>query len=94
VNKRPFTTCCLLRFNQGEINLVLEKRKGFIREAIMAGASLVPVIAFGENDLYVTFDLRPDHWFSKLQNAVKKYLGFAIPLFKGRSVTFRVRPAH
>jgi 2-acylglycerol O-acyltransferase 2 len=36
----------------GEMHLVLEKRRGFVREAMMAGAALVPVIAFGENDVY------------------------------------------
>ena len=30
------------------MHLVLEKRKGFVREAIRAGASLVPVLAYGE----------------------------------------------
>ena len=34
------------------MHLVLERRKGFVREAIAAGASLVPVLAYGENDLY------------------------------------------
>jgi len=70
----------------GEINLVLEKRKGFVREAILAGAALVPVVAFGENDLYFTRTVEQDHWFSKLQGSVKRNLGFAIPLFRGRSL--------
>lgn len=37
---------------EGGIQLVLRKRRGFVREAIVANASLVPIIAYGENDLY------------------------------------------
>jgi 2-acylglycerol O-acyltransferase 2 len=76
---------------QGAIDLVLEKRRGFVREAIMANASLVPVIGFGENDLYRIVDLttqNPIHHsrITTLQHAVKKYLGFAMPLFAGRGM--------
>jgi hypothetical protein len=38
------------------IDLVLEKRRGFVREAIRANARLVPVIGFGESDLYQVFE--------------------------------------
>lgn len=72
----------------GEIELVLNKRKGFVREAIITGASLVPVIAFGENDLYEVFDTG-DHWVSRFQATVKKLTGVAVPIFKGRSILFR-----
>ncbi|GAB1191476.1 hypothetical protein APSETT444_000655 [Aspergillus pseudonomiae] len=34
------------------LRLVLRRRKGFIKLAIRTGADLVPVLAFGENDLY------------------------------------------
>jgi hypothetical protein len=57
----------------GGIDLVLEKRKGFVREAIMSGASLVPVLAFGENDLYATFKYPDDHPITRFQNAVKHH---------------------
>jgi Diacylglycerol acyltransferase len=36
----------------GTYNLVLKKRLGFIKLALRNGASLVPVLSFGENDLW------------------------------------------
>ena len=36
----------------GSMDLVLAKRKGFVRAALTTGALLVPVIGFGENELY------------------------------------------
>lgn len=72
----------------GQIDLVLSKRTGFVREAILAGASLVPCIAFGETDLYETFDVE-DHWVARFQAMVKKVTGVAMPIFKGRSILFR-----
>ena len=38
----------------GTMNLVLQRRKGFVRVALQTGACLVPVINFGENELYST----------------------------------------
>ena len=32
----------------GTFDLKLKERRGFVRQALLAGASLVPVIAFGE----------------------------------------------
>jgi len=72
----------------GQIDLVLSKRMGFVREAILAGASLVPCIAFGETDLYETFDVG-EHWIARFQAMVKKVTGMAMPIFKGRSILFR-----
>ncbi|KAJ2748225.1 diacylglycerol O-acyltransferase 1 [Coemansia sp. BCRC 34490] len=67
--------------NRGSRKLILKNRKGFVREAIMAGAPLVPVFVFGENDIFQQLDhpvlRRVQRW---LQHRMK----FAIPVFYGR----------
>lgn len=68
------------------LRLVLKRRKGFVKLAIRTGADLVPVLAFGENDLYdqVTSDTHPK--VHKLQLMVKKFCGFTVPLFHARGI--------
>lgn len=36
----------------GRNTLTLARRQGFVREALKAGAHLVPVYSFGENDIF------------------------------------------
>lgn len=68
------------------LRLVLKRRKGFVKLAIRSGADLVPVLAFGENDLYnqVQSDTHPKLHHAQL--IAKKLLGFTIPLFHARGV--------
>lgn len=68
------------------VRLVLKRRKGFVKLAIRTGADLVPVLAFGENDLYE--QVRPESHpkLHHMQLTVKKLLGFTIPLFYARGV--------
>lgn len=68
------------------LRLVLKCRKGFIKLAIRTGADLVPVLAFGENDLYeqVRSDQHPIIY--KFQMLIKHTMGFTIPLFHARGV--------
>jgi lipopolysaccharide export LptBFGC system permease protein LptF len=42
--------------HSNRIELILQKRRGFVREAIMANANLVPVLGFGETNLYTLYD--------------------------------------
>jgi hypothetical protein len=68
------------------LRLVLNSRKGFIKIAIRQGADLVPVLAFGENDLYEQLDGEARPWIHKTQMLVKKVAGFTIPLFHARGI--------
>ena len=68
------------------LRLILEKRKGFVKIAITCGADLVPVLCFGENDLYNQLDGESYPVIHKFQMWVKKVMGFTVPIFFARGV--------
>lgn len=68
------------------MKLVLQARKGFVKMAIRCGADLVPVLAFGENDLYDQYPAEEHPYIHRFQLLVKKFLGFTVPLFHARGV--------
>ncbi|KAJ2767840.1 diacylglycerol O-acyltransferase 1 [Coemansia nantahalensis] len=67
--------------NRGSRRLVLGQRKGFVREAIMAGAPLVPTFNFGENDVFRQIE-HPA--LRRAQLWLQSHMKFAMPLFYGR----------
>lgn len=70
----------------GTMHLVLAERKGFIRLAIRTGADLVPVLAFGENDLYDQVSPKTHPWLARLQMHILKTLKFTLPFLHGRGI--------
>ncbi|KAI9819033.1 MAG: diacylglycerol O-acyltransferase 1 [Thelocarpon impressellum] len=68
------------------LRLVLKRRKGFVKLAIRTGADLVPVLAFGENELYEQVQPHMHPGIHRVQLLVKRLLGFTIPLFHARGV--------
>lgn len=46
---------------------ILKRRKGFARIAVQTGASLVPVLGFGEPELFECFLARPGSLMARLQ---------------------------
>jgi hypothetical protein len=79
----------------GKLDVTLNARKGFVKLALKHGADLVPVISFGENDVYDQKQ-RDEHAFiKKLQREITKLTSFSPPLFHGRGVfqyTFGLLP--
>lgn len=73
--------CATLRFAT-----FVSCRKGFIRVALTTGAHLVPVISFGENDLFdpIAVEKHSFTWYT--QQLTKSMLGFCVPPFVGQGV--------
>jgi len=77
----------------GTMRLVLLKRKGFIRVALRTGASLVPVLSYGENDLYLAQKGMKRMMIMTLwTKLLKKCYGFTSPSAMGRGVFNRNCP--
>ncbi|KAJ3287356.1 diacylglycerol O-acyltransferase 1, partial [Blyttiomyces sp. JEL0837] len=70
----------------GTLDLVLKRRLGFIKLALRHGAHLVPVIGFGENDLWNQVPNPKGSTLRKLQQTFQKYASFSPPLLYGRGI--------
>ena len=64
-------------------DIVLRRRRGFVRLALETGAALVPCFTFGENELW---DPVLDSAWLRLQRALLRLTGFVVPLVRGRGV--------
>jgi 2-acylglycerol O-acyltransferase 2 len=78
-----------LMVHEGCMDLILHRRRGFVREAIIANAHLVPVIGFGESNLYHVFDVDETSMMSQVQKYIKIFTGMGMPVFQGRSMFLR-----
>lgn len=60
----------------GHHELVLKRRKGFVRIALQSGAALVPTYSFGENDTFRTANELPrDSRLRRVQRRIEKLTG-------------------
>ena len=75
-----------LEAEPGLMRLVLGERKGFVKVAMRTGADLVPVLAFGENDLYDQVSPRRHPALHALQMWVLRTLKFTLPFLHGRGI--------
>lgn len=73
-----------LNSRPGVYQLVLRKRKGFIKVAMQAGASLVPVFSFNEVEVFDQPSNQPGTFIRKFQDTVKKLTGISPCIFIGR----------
>jgi len=70
----------------GTYKLTLRNRKGFVRVALKAGASLVPVMSFGENELWTALPNPDGSKIRKFQETMKRMLRFTFPVIHGRGI--------
>lgn len=62
----------VIAIQPGTLDLVLLMRKGFIKVALEAGAALVPVLCFGENEQYHRVFVPRGGFFDRLQALTEK----------------------
>jgi 2-acylglycerol O-acyltransferase 2 len=75
-----------LMMTPGTMRLVIKIRKGFVKLAVETGADLVPVLCFGENDIYDQLNPAEHPRLHKFQLFFKKLTGFTTPVFHARGV--------
>jgi 2-acylglycerol O-acyltransferase 2 len=75
-----------LEAQPGTLHLILKDRKGFVKIAVRTGADLVPVVAFGENDLYDQLQPQEHPLVHKVQMFILKVWKFTVPFLHGRGV--------
>ncbi|KAK9708895.1 diacylglycerol O-acyltransferase 1 [Basidiobolus ranarum] len=85
----------------GTFNLILKRRYGFVKVAMRNGARLVPVLSFGETDVYDQVQAPAGTWLHKVQRKIQDIFGFTTPIFIGRGIFIydfgalpRRRPIH
>nr|CAD7257111.1 unnamed protein product [Timema shepardi] len=69
----------------GSYRIILRRRKGFIKLALKHGTPLVPVVSFGETDLYDQVSNPEGSWLRWVQDQFRKVFGIApiIPIGRG-----------
>ncbi|KAK8082885.1 diacylglycerol acyltransferase [Apiospora saccharicola] len=75
-----------LEAQPGQLRLILKERKGFIKIAIRTGADLVPVLAFGENELYHQLQPHEHPFVHRVQMFILKVWKFTLPFLHGRGI--------
>ncbi|XP_038563346.1 2-acylglycerol O-acyltransferase 2 isoform X1 [Micropterus salmoides] len=70
----------------GSYNVLLAKKKGFIKMAMEHGAHLVPVFSFGENELFEQVKNPRGTWLRWIQERLQSIMGISLPLFHGRGI--------
>ncbi|XP_011878992.1 PREDICTED: diacylglycerol O-acyltransferase 2-like isoform X1 [Vollenhovia emeryi] len=68
----------------GTYRVLVKRRKGFVKLALKHGTSLVPVLSFGETDLYNQIYRPEGSTFRRVQNYIRGLIGLAPVVFSGR----------
>ncbi|KAI0553303.1 diacylglycerol acyltransferase-domain-containing protein [Xylaria curta] len=75
-----------LEAQPGMMRLILKERKGFVKLAVRCGADLVPVLAFGENNLYDQLQPQEHPFMHSIQMFILKVWKFTLPFLHGRGI--------
>jgi 2-acylglycerol O-acyltransferase 2 len=75
-----------LEAQPGNLCLILQGRKGFVKMALRTGSDLVPVLGFGENDLYEQLNPSTHPLVRKFQMFVLHVFRFTLPAMHGRGL--------
>lgn len=73
----------------------VKRRKGFVKIALQNGASLVPAISYGENNMYEIINHKIGSWVRHFQDTFKRYTNITLTHYNGRGClqyTFGVLP--
>lgn len=65
---------------------VMAKRRGFIRIALETGASLLPAISFGENNVYKMIEIKQGFWRRLIEFTFQKYTDRFPAIQNGRGI--------
>ncbi|KAF9890306.1 hypothetical protein FE257_006221 [Aspergillus nanangensis] len=68
----------------GTMGIVVGVRRGFVRVAVETGAELVPVLAFGENELFESVDVTSTWWRRAVAGVWQWVVGHEVAFSKGR----------
>lgn len=71
-------------FQPNSYRCVISKRRGFVRIALENGSSLVPVISFGENDVYRAINCKS--WSAPIRDFIEKHVNRNLLLLSGRGI--------
>ena len=72
----------------GTMGVVIKIRKGFVRVAVETGADLVPVVAFGENELFDLIDTKSSSVLGVVARVWELVVGHRVAFSKGRFGVF------
>lgn len=75
-----------LESRPGTYKIILKRRKGFVKLALMHGAPLVPVISFGETDVYDQVQNPEGSLLRRAQEFCRRVTGIAPVVLLGRGL--------
>jgi len=75
-----------LNCDKGEVRLILNKKKGFVKLALRCGVSLVPTFSFGEAAIYDKLESKEGSVLRSIQDFLTSIAGFAPVVFLGRGI--------